>query len=184
MIAPIEEEKKALEPKAEEKKEELPKPPKAIRWDDKPKMWKATVDYYDSTQKKIDSQTIPSELIAGDVKIIDWLRPHVAKKITKHDWERFACWASHEPIFEDVEFDDINYQRIPSDDAIKFDLQDCEPIEDWNCRECTVLYCEEEKCVDCGKKAPNRIMACLHISLCEDCFDKHERCPMCRKHKI
>ena len=186
MIAPIEEEKKALEPpKVEEKKEEVPKPPKAIKWDEKPKNWKATIDYYDSTQKLIESQTIPSELIPGETKIIDWIRPHIAKKINKFGWEKFACWAGHEPIFEDVEFDDINYQRKSlTDDAIKFDLQDCEPVEDWNCRECNVLYCEEEKCVACLKKAPNRIMACLHISLCEECFEKSDRCPMCIKHKI
>lgn len=168
-------------------KEEKIEERKPVWYDEKPKEWKVFISFIDCLKVQVTSHNSKgkAEVIEGSKNIWEHIQPII--EATNKEllfWDQYKIWVGHEQITKDHIFDDVNYLREP-EGWIRFVAEEDIRMKEDKSRQKTVLaqVFEEKKCVVCKQKDTNRILPCLHVCLCEDCFPKLDKCPICRKRK-
>lgn len=168
----------------EEIKEESKKA-EAVWYDEKtPLVWKIRFSYVDENHKEIASVQFEPETLDPKAKVGDWLIPRANPKALELGWKDCWFWAGgFEGITPDHEFEDLNFMRKP-DGSIYFMLEGHGCQKEAAFKPCIGIdIIEEKECVKCKAKPPSRLFRCLHLCLCDNCFEKTNFCPICRKKK-
>lgn len=121
--------------------------------------------------------------ISGNENIHELIDDKMLPKLYEMKWPGYGLWAQHEPVTKETIWDDLAYQCKKSNKLVL----DC---ENHNCTYRAIItpVVQVDECVVClVKRDPKKSwisLACMHACCCEECWEKLDRCPICRKRKM
>lgn len=144
--------------------------------------WKITVTLHNERHEVVGRISIPEASIPENTVVKHYILPHVRNTMIELKWKGFEMWAQHEALDNLTQFCDINYLR-KADGTLNVDC------ENHHCSYRAILtpVVFEDECVICTnemKSGEQKFLSCMHGCVCEDCFTKIDRCPICRKRKV
>jgi hypothetical protein len=140
--------------------------------------WKISIVFHNSSHTVVSVVDLLPTSYSGTEKIEDVVYPAMLERVRQLNWKGFGLWAQHEPIYKQTILDEINYQR-KSDGAITLDCED----HACNYRAVLTPVVKSEECVICADPLKDKlpVLMCFHQCVCASCFEKIDKCPVCRK---